>query len=98
MQDFTDTSDFSEDNIVDINLFPNPVSLNSVVNFYLKENSDVFIQILDVSGRVVRNFGRQQILAGANTFSLENIYDLPSGNYILYMELNGGSRTFKFVK
>lgn len=71
-----------------LNIFPNPATSEVNIKFFLKENSDVEIDVLDVTGRVVSNLFFEKTQAGAyvKTFNTNGI---ANGNYIVRVKANG---------
>jgi len=81
-----------EQNSFNINIFPNPVSDYTTLDYTLKENTNVQISLFDISGREVSNFAYGEQTAGQHrqTINIQDLH-LKSGIYILV--LNDGSNT-----
>lgn len=74
------------------NIFPNPTNGNFRVELSLKENKNINIQLVDISGKFISTIINQEI-ASNNTEHIDfNINDLPSGYYNLI--INVGSKHF----
>ena len=60
---------------------PNPFSESTEIQFYLPENSDVEVQILDVSGKTIKTFSNHYLL-GEHTIELKSSVFPSTGVYI----------------
>ena len=78
------------------NVYPNPVVNSANIKVYLNESSDVHIQIIDMSGRLVQSLNRNDLQKGDNTIGL-NVSDLDKGTYIVKMVADNVVGTSKFV-
>ncbi len=78
---------------------PNPVDGTAIVTYTIKKNTDVAIQILDLSGRVVLTFAFKNQEPGKyrETIDFEHA-GLSSGVYIVGLSANGESQHFKVSK
>ncbi|HNM24435.1 MAG TPA: Calx-beta domain-containing protein, partial [Saprospiraceae bacterium] len=66
---------------LDLNVFPNPTSGQSVVLFRLPEEQPYYFRLFDLNGRLIMDFNFEGF-AGENSVVLE-LGELPSGMYIL---------------
>jgi hypothetical protein len=80
-----------------IQILPNPVRNNMVLNFYSQKNGNVNISILNSYGQTVRNYN---YLAekGYNSIVLNSLQSLSSNLYIVRLNRPGKSLTKKFIK
>lgn len=82
---------------VKLNVFPNPVSSTSQIYFNLLQSSDVQLDLLDITGRLVGNLYNGNLNTGEQTFQIENSYFKASGIYIVRLSVNGVVSTQKIV-
>lgn len=73
--------------ISELNVFPNPATSEIKMQFNLNENSNIVIDVLDITGRLVMNFLTEKTQAGTiiKTF---NTAALAQGNYIVRIKTN----------
>lgn len=83
------TEEFQVASLVDITLYPNPVTNVLNINSITSINK---MQIIDLNGRIVKD------IKANNTISQINVSDLLSGIYILNIETENGFFVKKFVK
>ncbi|MDZ4665360.1 MAG: T9SS type A sorting domain-containing protein [Bacteroidota bacterium] len=71
-----------------LEMFPNPSNYEVHLNFNLKENSDVVIDVIDVMGRKISTLLSEKLQTGtvSKTF---NASTLPNGNYFMRINANG---------
>ena len=79
-----------------VSVYPNPVVNSANIKVYLNESSDVHIQIIDMSGRLMQSLNRNDLQKGDNTIGL-NVSDLDKGTYIVKMVAGNVVGTSKFV-
>ena len=85
--------------VADVRVFPVP--LQNEINIRIAspfEKDEVSIQLLDVTGKVIADFGQQMVLNGYNRLTLPIDKDLPKGMYILNMNGEKIQMTKKLVK
>ncbi|HLG33991.1 MAG TPA: T9SS type A sorting domain-containing protein, partial [Bacteroidia bacterium] len=70
-----------------LNLYPNPVSSNFVIEFTLPENTDLKISIIDAQGKLVKELFKGTAIQGENIFSF-NKSNLSQGIYFLIIQNN----------
>ena len=85
-----------ENNDLGINLFPNPVKENAVINFSLAQATKMRINIYDITGSLVKTVLNESVSAGAHTYNV-NTQNLNSGVYFINMESDSISKTMKFL-
>lgn len=82
---------------VKLHVFPNPVSSISQIYFNINQSSDVQLDLLDITGRVVDNIFTGYLNAGEQTFQIEHNRFKASGIYIVRLSVNGVVSTQKIV-
>lgn len=73
-----------------LNVFPNPIVESATINYELSESSDVQIDLLDNSGKLVNNIFTGKQFSGDNTHNF-SVNDYPNGIY--YLRINTGKFT-----
>ncbi len=68
--------------IKDLNIYPNPATDKIRISFYLISKEDVGIEIIDMQGRVVKQFDRRSFDAGQINTDVD-IDDLTAGLYLV---------------
>ena len=86
-----------EDFVSDVIVYPNPVSSYGNIAFNLTSDSDVNIQVYDLSGRMVKTFTNYNMAAGDNVLTIE-AQDLSKGTYIIKLSAGNMVKTTKFIK
>ncbi len=71
-------------------VYPNPATQNCFANFTLQGAAMVEIELTDISGRVIRSFGKEMSLAGNNN-RLLNLEGIAPGSYLIII-ISGDSR------
>ncbi len=77
-------------NNFDMQVFPNPASQSTRVNFTVEQFSRVVISVLDMEGKLVKKFDRGQLMTG-NHFADIDLTNIPQGNY--FVQINSNSKT-----
>jgi hypothetical protein len=80
----------------EVSIFPNPATDKATVNFNTVNASDVSIQVVDVTGKVVETVSLNNVAAGANSADL-NIAGFATGIYSVVVKTNDSSVTKKLV-
>jgi len=86
-----------QDFVSELIIYPNPVTSVGNIAFNLNSDSDVNINVYDLSGRVVRTISRNNLNAGDNIISI-NAENLPNGTYIVQLTAGNMIKTTKFIK
>ena len=81
---------------LNFDLYPNPANEFAMMNYSLEENSDVSIELLDISGRNVRTMVHTQQNAGSHNVKIDT-NDLPAGAYIMKIVVNGTAGYKKLI-
>ena len=80
----------------EVSLFPNPATDKATVNFNIASASDVSIEVIDITGKVVKTVSLNNVAAGANSADL-NVADFATGIYSVAVKTNDSSVTKKLV-
>lgn len=78
-------------------VYPNPVANRTQITFDLKEQSNLKIDIYDLSGRLVENIVNGEQPAGKFSKSWNRSSNIASGVYILQIDANGKRSTSKLL-
>ncbi len=78
-------------------VYPNPVSNRAQITFELKEQSNLKIDIYDLSGRLVENIANGEQPAGKFSKTWNRSSNIASGVYILQIDANGKRSTSKLL-
>ncbi len=81
--DPTDVIDIND--ISNINVKPNPANYLSIINITLNNNAKTQIDIIDISGRIIRNAINKFMEKGNYSLKL-NLVDIESGYYFLKLQ------------
>ncbi|MCB0649664.1 MAG: CotH kinase family protein [Saprospiraceae bacterium] len=85
--------------IAELQVYPNPSSEDLFVDLVLDENSDIYVELLTVSGQKVFQQGYSNLPFGKNTIRLEEeVKILPAGIYFLKISNNGESVVRRIVR
>jgi alpha-amylase len=84
------------DNTFDVSVYPNPVSVNSVVNVELGRDAQVNINVYDAVGRGVGKIYAGNLNAGSNQFTLNEV-TLEKGTYFIHVSAGENNITKRIV-
>lgn len=91
-------------NIVDqslsagLEIYPNPLSENSVVRLKLKEAEEISLQLSDISGRLLYTLcDRQNLPAGQHLFELDDMAKQVAGCYVLTLKTEIRQESFLLI-
>lgn len=77
---------------------PNPNRGDAMeLNITAPQNETAIIRVLNLQGRLVRDYGISDLNAGNNNLQF-NTANLPAGNYFIYVEIGGYQYVCKFVR
>lgn len=79
---------------IELNCYPNPASSVTHFDFELTRTSDVEVQIMDVTGKVVLTGNYNNLIAGKQNISM-NVRTLEQGMYFYNFTVNGITSTGK---
>lgn len=84
------TTSINDDIVANMQLgvYPNPITNNSVLSFYLIESSNIQISIYDALGNVVTMASNQKFGVGSHQISLEKEIFKSSGVYLIKVLVN----------
>ena len=76
--------------------YPNPFNASTVIKYELSKDSFVYLSIYNLQGEIVKNLVAERQHIGEHIF---NLYaeELPSGTYILQMQIDFQVKSRKFV-
>lgn len=75
-------------NLSELNIYPNPTTNDVKISFNLTENAITVIELMDVTGRIVKTLLNEKMPVGASTKTF-NVSSLDNGNYIVRINTNG---------
>lgn len=78
------------------NIYPNPATSEANINFTLESESEVSIELRDLSGKLVHSENHKSMNAGNNTITVETAF-LNPGMYICSFITNGTKSSKKVV-
>lgn len=79
--------------------YPNPSEDKSQIDFTIAQQSKVIIELMDVTGRLVRTIVSEQFSAGKHTVEVTNLNTLPNATYFYKMSvMNNGEIGFTQTK
>lgn len=78
------------------NMYPNPAQQNITVDFILDNKSDVTIQIIDITGRIVLENNFENLIEGRNSVNM-NISEIKNGFYFIKTESINSSVTSRLL-
>lgn len=82
--------------IASVKTYPNPANQSTELTFSLGTAGNVSVQVLDYTGRVIRDINLGEMAAGNHNYVL-NTSDYAQGLYLLNLNLNETSTSTKFV-
>lgn len=83
-------------NDFNMQVFPNPASQSTRVNFTVDQYSKVVIAILDMEGKLVKKFDKGQMMTGTHFADLD-LTNVPQGNYFVQINSNTKSQASKLT-
>ncbi len=75
-------------NLSELNIYPNPTTNEVKISFNLTENVNTVIEIMDVTGRIVKTLLNEKMAIGNSTKTF-NVSSLDNGNYIVRINTDG---------
>lgn len=84
-------------NVSALNIFPNPATDNVNVSFNITDASDVKVEVLDLTGKVIETVANDSNVTGMQESSV-NTAAYAAGVYVINITTNEGSLQRKFVK
>jgi hypothetical protein len=84
-------------NHLGLEMYPNPVDRELNIKYYLENQGDVDLMLLDGAGRIVKSESYSDQYSGANQVQLD-LGDLPKGLYFLRIQSGDHLRIEKIIK
>src|SRR5690606_13631685 len=75
-----------------IKVYPNPVTLQTGINFDLKTPENVSVKVFDLVGNLVYNTNSEKFGGGSHTIGLQSLKKFSAGMYLV--ELNLGNKIY----
>ncbi len=82
--------------ILGLSLYPNPTDGFTTLSFDAKDNGDVNIQIIDLTGKVVRTLNNITYETGKNSYTLD-VQGLATGIYVVNINMGSTVNTQKLI-
>lgn len=80
-----------------VTLYPNPVNDNATLSYTLSKNSNVIINVYDLSGKLYKTVNLSNMNKGSHTYKL-NCSMLKNGTYFLQLQSGTETASTKFIK
>ncbi len=80
-----------------LNVYPNPATDNITLIFNLEKTSNVFLSVVDLTGKQVFNSELYSLGSGNQNIPI-NVSDLKAGAYLVFLKQNGRQEVKKFIK
>ncbi len=87
--------DYEFNSILSLSVYPNPATTNAYVNISLKENTDVQISLVDMTGRKVQDIYTGKTV-GSQTYPV-NLMNVTAGMYFINVVTNDAHKTIKLT-
>jgi len=84
-------------NVTALNIFPNPAADQVSISFNVGEASDVLVEVLDMTGKVIETVSNDSQVSGLQN-SMVDVANYAAGMYLINIETKEGSVQRKFVK
>lgn len=84
-------------NFNSLQVYPNPVKSNTIIQFKLSSNSAVIIDLLDIQGRFITRLENEHLQHGEQKMAL-NFENVNPGMYVLRCSVNSEESYLKLVK
>ncbi len=97
----TGISDIEMRESASLRCYPNPATRFANISFELEESVQTSVEIIDLSGRVIKSFGKEERSAGLHEikWNLESNYGgrVRSGSYLCILKAGENQRSFKLI-
>jgi flagellar hook assembly protein FlgD len=80
-----------------LNIYPNPFLTSARLEYSLSQNSDITIEIYDMSGKVISNLLKKRQSAGKYTIDFDGS-EIPTGVYYCMLKTGNQVMTKKIIK
>lgn len=85
-----------ENTFSELSLYPNPSKENATITFVLSSETNVTINVTDITGKLVLSSTNNNMQQGTNTMNI-NVSDLNAGIYFTTVLSDLGSKTVKMI-
>ena len=93
-----ENDDYAEEAKEDMmTVYPNPVSSTATLEFDLRANQDVIINIYSIHGELIESIAQDNLPAGTRQIQLD-VSDYARGNYLIHLDAGNSSKVGRFVK
>lgn len=83
---------------IDMGLFPNPANNSTTLSFSLPEQAKTQVMVYDIAGRLVKDFGANELNVGKHTYNISKIdNNLTEGIYLVKVLINNTLYTEKIA-
>jgi hypothetical protein len=79
-----------------LNIYPNPLTINSTISFYLPESNYASLSLYNLTGKKVKILADDYYRSGVNYIHFQK-EDLETGIYLLKLESGRFKETIKLV-
>ncbi len=83
-------------NISSFTMYPNPAQNNVTLDFSIAQTAEVNINIIDITGRIVKEVSKENFASGANSVTVD-VADLMNGFYFVNIQSLQGSKTSRLL-
>jgi hypothetical protein len=90
-------SEISNNNLIVLGIYPNPVVDGADVQFYLSEKSDINISVIDISGKAVLSKDETGVNEGLHVEKID-MTSLSKGIYVLNIRTAAAEYSRKIIK
>jgi hypothetical protein len=94
---FDPSGSLSEEEAVSAVVYPNPTVGETAVRYNLMNNTDVTIEVRDMTGKTIQTVTKLNQASGMNELTFDTT-DFASGVYYVTINTDNGSTTKKFIK
>ena len=84
-------------NMINNNIYPNPVNNIANIDFILQKNEKVKIDLLNIDGKLLKSIFHDYYSVGLNTVKFD-CSNLSSGSYYIKINSSSFSKTYKLIK
>lgn len=81
--------------ISSVNIYPNPANTIANFEFELIKNSNVSIHVMDIAGKEILNYNKENVSTGVQTIPVD-VSSIENGMYFYTMNIDGKNLTGKF--
>ncbi|OFY94957.1 MAG: hypothetical protein A3K10_01980 [Bacteroidetes bacterium RIFCSPLOWO2_12_FULL_31_6] len=85
-------------NAYQLSVYPNPFTDNINVSYKLNVNANVYLKLMDVTGRIIYSSSPQNQNTGIHSLEINAATNLAPGIYLLEMNIGGESNVYRLMK